>query len=136
MKFPAFTARDWSLRTRLLLIAALASLATLLAGSAAMFWAAEKEDQRLLDSRLEDLAREAQLSPFHFLRRFKASTRHTPQVFVQARRGARAKALLAQGLPAAEVAAAVGLVDQPHLTRLLRRQFGITPGQYQRQLGF
>ena len=57
MKFPAFTARDWSLRTRLLLIAALASLATLLAGSAAMFWAAEKEDQRLLDSRLEDLAR-------------------------------------------------------------------------------
>lgn len=85
--------------------------------------------------RLEDLAREAHLSPFHFLRRFKASTRHTPQVFVQARRGARAKALLAQGLPAAEVAAAVGLVDQPHLNRLLRRQFGITPGQYQRQLG-
>lgn len=85
--------------------------------------------------RLEDLAREAHLSPFHFLRRFKASTRHTPQVFVQARRGARAKALLAQGLPAAEVAAAVGLVDQPHLTRLLLRQFGITPGQYQRQLG-
>lgn len=86
--------------------------------------------------RLEDLAREAHLSPFHFLRRFKASTRHTPQVFVQARRGARAKALLAQGRPAAEVAAAVGLVDQPHLTRLLLRQFGITPGQYQRQLGF
>lgn len=90
-------------------------------------------DQTLL---LEDLAREAHLSPFHFLRRFKASTRHTPQVFVQARRGARAKALLAQGLPVAEVAAAVGLVDQPHLTRLLLRQFGITPGQYQRQLGF
>lgn len=85
--------------------------------------------------RLDDLAREAHLSPFHFLRRFKASTRHTPQVFVQARRGARAKALLAQGLPAAEVAAAVGLVDQPHLNRLLLRQFGITPGQYQRQLG-
>ncbi|TXH90216.1 MAG: AraC family transcriptional regulator [Rhodoferax sp.] len=86
--------------------------------------------------RLEDLAREAHLSPFHFLRRFKASTRHTPQVFVQARRGARAKALLAQGLPVAEVASTVGLVDQPHLTRLLLRQFGITPGQYQRQLGF
>lgn len=85
--------------------------------------------------RLEDLAHEAHLSPFHFLRRFKASTRHTPQVFVQARRGARAKALLAQGLPVAEVAVAVGLVDQPHLTRLLLRQFGITPGQYQRQLG-
>lgn len=52
-----FAARDWSLRTRLMLIAAVASLATLLAGSGAMYWAAEKEDERLLDSRLEDLAR-------------------------------------------------------------------------------
>ena len=84
--------------------------------------------------RLDDLAAVAGQSPFHFLRRFKAATRHTPQVFVQARRGARAKALLAQGLPPAEVAAAVGLVDQPHLNRLLRKQFGITPGLYQRQL--
>lgn len=50
-------ARDWSLRTRLLVIAAVASLATLLAGSGAMYWAAEREDRRLLDSRLEDLAR-------------------------------------------------------------------------------
>ena len=50
-------AGDWSLRTRLLLIAALASLATLLAGGAAMYWAAQREDQQLLDSRLQDLAR-------------------------------------------------------------------------------
>lgn len=50
-------ARDWSLRKRLLAIAAVASLATLLAGSGAMYWAAEREDRRLLDSRLEDLAR-------------------------------------------------------------------------------
>lgn len=50
-------AREWSLRTRLLWIAAVASLSMLLAGGSAMYWAAEKEDQRLLDSRLEDLAR-------------------------------------------------------------------------------
>lgn len=49
--------KDWSLRTRLLVIAALASLTTLLAGGGAMYWAAQHEDQRLLDSRLEDLAR-------------------------------------------------------------------------------
>jgi signal transduction histidine kinase len=49
--------RDWSLRTRLLAIAAVASFATLLAGGAAMYWASEREDRRLLDSRLEDLAR-------------------------------------------------------------------------------
>ena len=51
------SARDWSLRTRLLLIAGIASLATLLAGGGAMYWAAAKEDDRLLDSRLQDLAR-------------------------------------------------------------------------------
>lgn len=50
-------ARDWSLRTRLLVIAAVASLATLVAGSGAMYWAAQREDDRMLDSRLEDLAR-------------------------------------------------------------------------------
>ncbi|MBV8620190.1 MAG: AraC family transcriptional regulator [Curvibacter sp.] len=85
--------------------------------------------------RLEELAAQADLSPFHFLRRFKQATRHTPQVFLQARRGARAKALLAQGLAPAEVAASVGLCDQPHLNRLLRRLYGITPGAYQGQLG-
>lgn len=85
--------------------------------------------------RLEDLAAVAGLSPFHFLRRFRAATRHTPQVYLQARRGARAKALLAQGLPPAEVAACVGLADQSHLNRLMRRLYGIAPGAYQRQLG-
>jgi len=38
-------------------IAAVTSLGTLIAGSGAMYWAAESEDHRLLDSRLEDLAR-------------------------------------------------------------------------------
>ncbi|MGD9834194.1 MAG: ATP-binding protein [Piscinibacter sp.] len=53
----SLTRRDWSLRARLLLIAGVAILATLFAGSAAMYWAAANEDERLLDSRLEDLAR-------------------------------------------------------------------------------
>lgn len=49
--------RDWSLRGRLLLIAGFACIATLVAGSGAMYWAAQREDARLLDARLEDLAR-------------------------------------------------------------------------------
>jgi signal transduction histidine kinase len=53
----ASRAKDWSLRSRLLAIAALASLATLLAGGGAVYWAAQREDAHLLDSRLEDLAR-------------------------------------------------------------------------------
>jgi signal transduction histidine kinase len=47
----------WSLRNRLLTIAASACLATLLVGGTVMFWAAEREDQQALDSRLQDLAR-------------------------------------------------------------------------------
>jgi signal transduction histidine kinase len=49
--------RDWSLRRRLMTIAALACLATLVAGAGAMFWAAEKEDEHALDARLQDLSR-------------------------------------------------------------------------------
>lgn len=49
--------RDWSLRTRLMTIAALACLATLLAGGSAMYWASQREDERMLDARLVDLAR-------------------------------------------------------------------------------
>jgi signal transduction histidine kinase len=49
--------REWSLRVRLLLIAALACFATVVAGGSAMFWAAQQEDDRMLDSRLQDLAR-------------------------------------------------------------------------------
>ncbi len=50
-------ARTWSLRRRILMIASLASLATLLLGGAAMYMAARTEDEALLDTRLADLAR-------------------------------------------------------------------------------
>jgi len=49
--------KPWSLRRRLLTIAGMASLATLLAGGIAMFWAAKVEDEKLLDARLADLGR-------------------------------------------------------------------------------
>ena len=41
-----------------------------------------------------------------------------------------AQALLARGLPQAEVAASVGLYDQSQLHRHFKRKFGITPGTY------
>jgi AraC-like DNA-binding protein len=41
---------------------------------------------------------------------------------------ARARALILAGTPLAEVAAATGFADQPHLTRLFRRTYGVTPG--------
>ena len=39
------------------------------------------------------------------------------------------------GEPPAQVAAAVGLTDQAHLTRAFARRYGVAPGRYQQQLG-
>jgi AraC-like DNA-binding protein len=84
---------------------------------------------------LEDLAREAGLSAFHFQRRFKARHHATPHQVLMALRLFRAKQLLAAGSAPAAVASDVGLVDQAHLTRRFARMYGVTPGRYQRQLG-
>ena len=41
-------------------------------------------------------------------------------------------ALMREGEPVAEVAAACGFVDQSHLTRAFKRAFGMTPGVFRR----
>lgn len=89
-------------------------------------------DRRLT---LDELAAVAGLSPFHFLRRFKAQYHATPQQMLMALRLYEAKQRLARGEPAAQVAAAVGLTDQAHLTRAFSNRYGVTPGRYQRQVG-
>lgn len=84
---------------------------------------------------LDELAAVAGLSPFHFLRRFKAQHHATPQQMLMALRLFEAKQRLAAGEAPAQVAAAVGLTDQAHLTRALQRRYGVTPARYQQQLG-
>jgi len=91
----------------------------------------EHLDQRLT---LEELAQVAGLSPFHFLRRFKAQYHATPQQMLMALRLFEAKQRLARGEPAAQVAAAVGLADQAHLTRAFAQRYGVTPARYQKQV--
>lgn len=84
--------------------------------------------------RLADLAALADLSPFHFQRAFKAAHGISPHQWRMALRLAEAKRRLARGEPAADVAAAVGLADQAHLTRRFAGMYGVTPARYQRQL--
>lgn len=83
---------------------------------------------------LEQLAAVAGLSPFHFLRSFKAQLGATPQQQLMALRLFEAKRLLGLGQAPAEVAAAVGLADQAHLTRAFAQRYGVTPGRYREQL--
>ena len=84
---------------------------------------------------IETLAAEAGLSVFHFVRTFSAAFHVTPHQYVQARRAARAKSLLARRATPSEAAAAAGLTDQSHLNRWFKRTYGVTPAQYQQQIG-
>ena len=83
---------------------------------------------------LDELARVASLSPWHFQRQFKAHFHVTPHQMLMAIRLWRAKAFLTLGMPAADVAAATGLTDQSHLTRAFTHRYGITPVRYQKQV--
>lgn len=103
-----------------------------------------KSMQRVLDRieaqldgtlHLDMLAAEAGLSTFHFVRTFSAAFHATPHQYLQARRAARAKSLLAQRSTPSDAAAAVGLSDQSHLNRWFKRAYGVTPAQYQQQIG-
>jgi AraC-like DNA-binding protein len=84
---------------------------------------------------IDVLANEAGLSVFHFVRVFSTAFHVTPHQYVQARRAARAKSLLAKRATPAEAAAAAGLTDQSHLNRWFKRTYGVTPAQYQQQIG-
>jgi AraC family transcriptional regulator len=83
---------------------------------------------------LQDLATSVELSAFHFARAFRRATGVTPHRFVTERRVARASELLVRSdLPIAEVAYAVGLASQSHLTRVFARSRGETPAAYRRR---
>ena len=83
---------------------------------------------------LDELARVAALSPWHFQRQFKLHFHVTPHQMLMAVRLWRAKDFLTRGMPAADVAAVTGLTDQSHLTRAFTHRYGITPVRYQKQV--
>jgi AraC-like DNA-binding protein len=79
---------------------------------------------------LEQLAGLSALSPFHFVRLFREATGLPPHAYLTQVRIEKAKILLSQDWPIAQVGAEVGFVDQSHFTRRFKRIVGITPGQY------
>ncbi len=83
--------------------------------------------------RLNELAALVHLSPYHFVRLFKAALGLPPHTYLTQLRVQRAKALLSSGQAIAAVAQQVGFTDQSHLTRHFKRIVGVPPGQYQRR---
>jgi AraC-like DNA-binding protein len=82
---------------------------------------------------LEDLARIARLSTYHFARAFKVSTGLPPHRWIQMRRIERAKELLAgRGMRVVDVAAAVGYENPSRFAKLFRRGTGLSPRCYSR----
>jgi AraC family transcriptional regulator len=81
---------------------------------------------------VEQMARAAHLSVYHFARQFKAATGLPPHQFVIARRVERARQLLQAGtdLSLAEVALRAGFSDQSQFTHHFKRLVGVTPGQF------
>jgi AraC-like DNA-binding protein len=79
---------------------------------------------------LDELAREAGLSVFHFVRVFRHEVGLPPHAWHVEVRVRRARELLRRGTPPALVAAELGFVDQSHLTREFKRRVGVTPGRY------
>ncbi len=82
---------------------------------------------------LADLAARAGLSVFHFARAFRVSTGSTPRAFVEARRIARARQLIAgTAQPLAAIAVDAGFGTQSRLTIAFKRATGFTPAAWRR----
>jgi len=82
---------------------------------------------------LDDLAREAGLSPTYLHSLFTEALGVTPREYLTRVRLARARELLAAtSLPTAEVAQACGIENVPYFFTLFRRRTGQTPGEFRK----
>ena len=79
---------------------------------------------------LQDLAREANMSRFHFSRMFHNSTGENPHRYLVKRRIERAKEMLARGCSYDEVADATGFTNRTHFASLFRKYTGFTPRKF------
>jgi len=85
--------------------------------------------------RLEDLARLAGLSPFHFSRAFKATAGKAPHQYLTDARVRQAMLLLRDpGRDITGIALDVGFSSHSHLCTTFRRVLGVSPAAYRRSL--
>lgn len=91
------------------------------------------EDNLERNLSLADIAKVANISVFHLIRQFNGSFGCPPYVYLTHCRLARARRFIEAGeTPLKCVAASCGFSDQSHMTRLFRREFKLTPGEYRK----
>jgi AraC family transcriptional regulator len=89
------------------------------------------EDQPMADLPLVRLAKEARLSPFHFLRLFESLTGATPHQYVlRTRLRAAATRLATEPSKILDVALDAGFGDVSNFNRAFRAEFGVNPTAY------
>lgn len=82
---------------------------------------------------LDELAREAGLSKYHFIRSFKRAFGVPPHTYRTQARVEYAKALVAAGTPFADIAYEAGFSDQSHFQRSFKTFVGLTPGRFREE---
>lgn len=87
------------------------------------------------DVRLEAIAGEVNLSPFHFAREFRALTGQTPYQYLLDQRMERAKYLLRNHTwSIQEIAPMVGFHSPVNFVRTFRQRVGVTPGTWRKSV--
>jgi AraC-like DNA-binding protein len=81
------------------------------------------------------LALQAGMSKYQLLRRFANAYGITPHAWLVQQRAEHVRGAILRGEDLAQSAASAGFADQSHMTRIFTRQFGFTPGAWQRAVG-
>jgi AraC-like DNA-binding protein len=83
---------------------------------------------------LDDLARQAALSPFHFLRLFRRAFGETPHRYLTRVRIEAAKRLLLADAPVTDVCLDVGFQSLGSFSALFARRVGAPPSAFRRRI--
>jgi AraC-like DNA-binding protein len=83
--------------------------------------------------RLEDVARELYVSPFHLCRLFKEETGIPMHRYVNRLRLRESLEQLTDGAPLTELALSLGFAGHSHFTTAFRKEFGVAPSAVRRQ---
>lgn len=83
---------------------------------------------------LRELAEHVGLSPYYFLRAFRAEVGMPPYAYLESVRIGRAQKLIESGKSLVEAAIMTGFSSQSHMTNSFKKIIGATPGQYAGQI--
>lgn len=84
--------------------------------------------------RIEDMAQNIGMSPYHMIRKFKTACGLTPHQFQIQCRIRKAQKLLEKEKRVTEVAYATGFCDQSHFDRCFHKIVRLTPSEYKQSV--